>query len=400
MGRASDVVMHSLSDSAAVPPPTRVLHSTSVILPEGPVREAWVGLREDRIVMAVEGPSPALPPGAVLEELGDRLLAPGFVDLHVHGGGGGAFTEGVEDAAAALAAHRAAGTTTSMASLVTDTIERLEEQVRALVPLVRAGELVGLHLEGPWLAESRCGAHTPELLRDPRLDDVERLLEAGEGAIRMVTLAPERDGALEAIRLLRQRGVIAAIGHTEADEATVVQALQAGASVATHLFNAMPSLHHRTPGPIPRLLTDPRTTIELIADGVHVQPSVLRMAADASAGRWVLITDAMSAAGRPDGAYRLGPLDVDVVDSVARIRATGAIAGSTLTLDRAVRFAVQEMGLDMAAAVRAASQTPADLLGREDLGRIAVGAQADLVVLREDLSVMRVLRGGLDRQSV
>ena len=123
--------------------------------------------------------------------------------------------------------------------------------------------------------------------------------------------------------------------------------------MATHLFNAMPSIHHRTPGPIPRLLTDSRTTVELIADGVHVQPSVLRLAVEASAGQWVLITDAMSAAGRPDGAYRLGPLDVDVVDSVARIRSTGAIAGSTLTLDRAVRFAIQEVGIDPAGALEA-----------------------------------------------
>ncbi len=374
----------------------RIFHSTTVVLPSGPAREAWVVLDGERISSVLEGASAADLGGVPVEELGDRLLAPGFVDLHVHGGGGGAFADGTDGAAAALVAHRAAGTTTSMASLVTDTIDSLEQQIRALVPLVRAGELAGIHLEGPWLAESRCGAHTPELLRDPRREDLERLLAAGEGTIRMVTLAPERDGALEAIRLLADRDVIAAIGHTDADEEVVGRALEAGASVATHLFNAMPSIHHRTPGPIPRLLTDSRTTVELIADGVHVQPSVLRLAVEASAGPWVLITDAMSAAGRPDGAYRLGPLDVDVVDSVARIRSTGAIAGSTLTLDRAVRFAIQEVGIDPADAVRAASQTPADLLGRPDLGRIQAGARADLVVLGDDRTVERVIRGGVD----
>ena len=212
----------------------------------------------------------------------------------------------------------------------------------------------------------------------------------------MVTLAPERDGGPEAIRLLAERGVIAAIGHTDAAEAVVERALEAGASVATHLFNGMPSLHHRAPGPIPRLLADPRATVELIADGLHLEPSVLRMAVAASAGRWVLITDAMAAAGAADGAYRLGPLDVDVVDSVARIRSTGAIAGSTLTLDRAVRFAVQEAGIDTADAVRAASQVPADLLGRADVGRIRAGARADLAVLAADGSVERVIRGGAD----
>lgn len=374
----------------------RILHSTSVVLPEGPAREAWVVLRGDRIAAVAEGASPRLVSGAVVEELGDRLLTPGFVDLHVHGGGGGAFADGTDGAAAALVAHRAAGTTTSMASLVTDTIDSLEQQIRALVPLVRAGELAGIHLEGPWLAEARCGAHEPGLLQDPRPEDLERLLAAGQGTVRMVTLAPERDGTLEAIRLLSDRDVIAAIGHTDAADAVIVQALDAGASVATHLFNAMPSIHHRTPGPIPRLLTDPRVSVELIADGVHIQPAVLRMAIEASAGPWLLITDAMAAAAAPDGAYRLGPLEVDVVDSVARIRSTGAIAGSTLSLDRAVRFAIQEVGIEVADAVRAASQTPADLLGRPDLGRIQVGARADLVVLDQDGVVERVIRRGVD----
>lgn len=374
----------------------RILHSTSVVLPEGPAREAWVVLRGDRIAAVAEDASPRLVSGAVVEELGDRLLTPGFVDLHVHGGGGGAFADGTDGAAAALVAHRAAGTTTSMASLVTDTIDSLEQQIRALVPLVRAGELAGIHLEGPWLAEARCGAHEPGLLQDPRPEDLERLLAAGQGTVRMVTLAPERDGALEAIRLLSDRDVIAAIGHTDAADAVIVQALDAGASVATHLFNAMPSIHHRTPGPIPRLLTDPRVSVELIADGVHIQPAVLRMAIEASAGPWLLITDAMAAAAAPDGAYRLGPLEVDVVNSVARIRSTGAIAGSTLSLDRAVRFAIQEVGIEVADAVRAASQTPADLLGRPDLGRIQVGARADLVVLDQDGVVERVIRRGVD----
>lgn len=374
----------------------RILHSRSVVLPEGPAREAWVVLRGDRIAAVAEDASPRLVSGAVVEELGDRLLTPGFVDLHVHGGGGGAFADGTDGAAAALVAHRAAGTTTSMASLVTDTIDSLEQQIRALVPLVRAGELAGIHLEGPWLAEARCGAHEPGLLQDPRPEDLERLLAAGQGTVRMVTLAPERDGALEAIRLLSDRDVIAAIGHTDAADAVIVQALDAGASVATHLFNAMPSIHHRTPGPIPRLLTDPRVSVELIADGVHIQPAVLRMAIEASAGPWLLITDAMAAAAAPDGAYRLGPLEVDVVNSVARIRSTGAIAGSTLSLDRAVRFAIQEVGIEVADAVRAASQTPADLLGRPDLGRIQVGARADLVVLDQDGVVERVIRRGVD----
>lgn len=382
----------------------RLLHSTRLVLLEGPVREGWVRLRGERIAEVGEGrpPRTAGQGSAVeVEHLGRRVLAPGFVDLHVHGGGGGAFTDGAEAAGTAIATHRAHGTTTLLASLVTDGLEALAAQIGSLVPLVERGELAGIHLEGPWLAASRCGAHSPRLLADPTIEDVERLLGAGTGTgaqagvVRMITLAPERDGALGVIRLLRERGIIAAIGHTEADEAVVERALEAGASVGTHLFNAMPSIHHRAPGPIPRLLTDPRATVELIADGVHLEPSVLRLAATASRGRWTLITDAMAAAGGPDGAYRLGPLAVDVLDGIARIRDTGAIAGSTLTLDRAVRFAVLEAGLDLAETIRAASQTPAQLLGRTDIGRIAVGARADLVVLSADLHVERVIRGGV-----
>ncbi|KAA9394934.1 N-acetylglucosamine-6-phosphate deacetylase [Kocuria coralli] len=366
-----------------------ILHADRVVFPVGPARPGWVRSRDGFVVDHGTGEAP---PGA--RELGDAVLAPGFVDVHVHGGGGAAFTEGAGPARAVLAAHRAHGTTTMIASLVTDRIEVLEQQVLALVGLAEADEIAGIHLEGPWLSERRCGAHDPDLLIDPVPEDVDRLIDAGGGYIRMVTLAPEREGALEAIRGLRARGVVAAVGHTDATDDQVRSAIRAGAQVGTHLFNAMPPLHHREPGPIPRLLTDPGVMIELIADGVHVHPSVLRMAMDAGRDRFVLITDAMAAAGRPDGSYRLGPLDVDVVDGVARIRGTEAIAGSTLTLDKAVRFAVERIGLPLEAAVRAASQAPADLLGRTDIGRIVRSARADLVVLDAALTVQEVFHHG------
>lgn len=366
-----------------------VLHANRVIFPEGTARPGWVRVRGSVIVDlgAGEPPEPA-------HRLGDVFLAPGFVDVHVHGGGGAAFTDGVDAARTVVSTHREHGTTTMMASLVTDTVDALERQVSALADLVESGELAGIHLEGPWLSERRCGAHDPDLLIDPTPQDITRLIEAGRGHLKMVTLAPERPGALAAIHQLTARGVIVAVGHTDATDDQVRAAIRAGARVGTHLFNAMPPLHHREPGPIPRLLTDPSVVVELIADGVHVHPSVLRMAVDTDRQKFVLITDAMSAAGHPDGSYRLGPLDVDVVEGIARIRDTGAIAGSTLTLDRAVRFAVERVGLAPEAAVRAASQAPADVLGRSDLGRIARGARAHLVVLSRALHVEGVMWRG------
>lgn len=371
-----------------------VLHAQRVIFPQGSPVEGWVRLRGSAIVEVGYGAVPGTADGTHVRHLGEAILAPGFVDMHVHGGGGAAFTEGVEAARVVLAAHRSHGTTSMVASLVTDTIDRLEQQVAELAELAELGELVGIHLEGPWLSELRCGAHDPDLLNDPNPVDVNRLVAAGRGHVRMVTLAPERPGALDAIRDLRAHNVVPAVGHTDATGDQTRAALDAGAQVATHLFNTMPSVHHRHPGPVPHLLADPNVVVELIADGVHLHSSVIQMAVAASQGRFALVTDAMAAAGYPDGSYRLGPLDVDVLDGVARIRGTGAIAGSTLSLDKAIRFAVTQAQVPLEVAVRAASSTPADVLGRRDLGRIAPGARADLVVLDTQLTVQEVLHGG------
>ena len=224
------------------------------------------------------------PAGANPRRAPDRHLAgtlvPGFVDVHCHGGGGASFTTGdAGDAAAVVAAHRAHGTTSLVASLVTDTLDRLEAAVLALSPLVHEGELAGIHLEGPWLSAVHCGAHEPALLRSPDPAEVSRLVDAGGGAVRMVTLAPELDGGIEAVEVLAARGVVAAVGHTDATWAVTRRALDAGATAGTHLFNAMRALHHREPGPVLALLEDPRACVELVADGVHLHPDVLRFAA-------------------------------------------------------------------------------------------------------------------------
>jgi N-acetylglucosamine-6-phosphate deacetylase len=361
----------------------RLVTPTSVCAP------GWVEWAGERITGVGSGTPPRTPD--VAQPTG--TVVPGFVDTHVHGGGGASFGPSHAEAEAVRAAHLARGTTSMVASLVTARIDDLAHSVEALAELVADDLLAGIHLEGPWLSPRHAGAHRRELLRLPSPADVDRLLRAGHGTIRTVTLAPEVDGGLDAVHRVVASGARAAIGHTDAGYAETQGALAAGASLGTHLFNAMRPLHHREPGPALALLERNEAYVELVADGVHLHPAVVRQAAAASA-RTVLVTDAMAAATFPDGDYRLGDQQVSVTSGRALLRGTDTIAGSTLTMDAAVRYAVTVAGLSLQEAVRAATTTPADLLGRPDLGRLAVGAKADLVVLDDDLAVEAVLRRG------
>ncbi len=369
-----------------------VLAGGRVVIPDRVLDPGWVEVVGDRLAAMGEGP----PPRQADLKLGGRVVVPGFVDLHVHGGGGGSYTTGHEHQAARVVDfHRRHGTTTTMASLVTAGLAELERVVVALADLVADGLLAGVHLEGPWLSPKQRGAHDPGLLRAPEAPEVERLLRLGRGTVRLVTLAPELDGGLAAVGRIVQAGAVAALGHTDATYAVTREALDAGATVGTHLFNAMRPVHHREPGPVVALLDDPRATVEVIADGVHVHPAMLRRAVTTKgAERVALVTDAMAAAGMADGDYQLGGLEVQVTDGVARLAEGGALAGSTLTMDAAFRGAVQESGLPLEVAARLASTTPAAVLGLPDVGAIEVGKQADLVVLDQDLRVTAVMAAG------
>jgi N-acetylglucosamine-6-phosphate deacetylase len=359
------------------------------------LRPGWIDVSDGVVTAVGAGP----PPGAVDRDLGAVTVVPGFVDTHVHGGGGANFsTATAADTAQAVALHRRHGTTTLVASLVTANPDELLSQVTGLADDVRSGMLAGIHLEGPWLSTKRCGAHQPALMRDPELAEIDRVLEAGGGAIRMVTLAPERDGALAAIERIVDRGVVAAVGHTEATYDQTRAAIAVGATVGTHLFNAMRPINTREPGPVIALLEDARVTVEVITDGVHVDPALYRhVAQSVGPDRVSLITDAMAATGVADGIYHLGPVQVHVVDGVARVAGTDTIAGSTATMDRVFRFAVNHCGLAhedaLMLAVRQASINPARALGLPCSGLVP-GASADLVVLDTELAVTGVLHTG------
>ncbi|WP_214414866.1 N-acetylglucosamine-6-phosphate deacetylase [Sphaerisporangium fuscum] len=367
------------------------LADARIVTPAG-VHEGWITVEDGRFTHIGQGQAPR--DG---HSLAGRYVVPGFVDMHTHGGAGGSFPSGDQEEARRVAAfHAEHGTTTIVASLVTAAPADLARATAALAELCDDGLLAGVHFEGPYIARARCGAHNPSLLRAPSPGEFAGLLKAGRGHVRMLTIAPELPGGLDTVRAAVSEGVIAALGHSDATYDQAREAIEAGCTVATHLYNALPSLHHREPGPIAALLEDERVTIELINDGVHVHPAMLRLAsAVAGANRTALITDAMAAAGIGDGTYRLGSLEVEVADGVARLVEGGSIAGSTLTMDVAFRRSVQEVGVSIVEAAEMASLTPARVLGlSDDIGSITVGKHADLVVLDDALTVQGVMRQG------
>jgi N-acetylglucosamine-6-phosphate deacetylase len=367
----------------------------TVVLQRGVSRPGWLETSGEQILDCGFG----RPPRPADIDMPEALVVPGFVDIHAHGGGGASYTDGNDaDILRAATFHRSHGTTTTLASLVTASPADLLTAVRALAESTRAGTVAGIHLEGPWLSAAHCGAHDPNQLRDPAPAEIDALLAAGGGAIRMVTLAPERTGSHDAIARFVDAGVVVAVGHTDASYDQTRRAVELGATVGTHLFNAMRPVHHREPGPALALLENDRVTVELIADGVHVHPAMQRAVIKAAgADRVALVTDATSAAGLGDGEFRLGTVQIDVVDRVARVRGTATIAGSTATMDQLFRAAASlgsDLDAALTAAVRMTSTTPARALGLNNVGSLRPGAAANLVVLDRTLQVTGVMADG------
>lgn len=363
-----------------------LVRAGTVVIDGEVCRPGWVHTDRGRIVACGTG----APPAAATVDLPDSVVVPGFVDMHVHGGGGASFSDAP---AAAAQFHRRHGTTTTLGSLVTTAPTEMLAGVRTLAEATRQGVVAGIHLEGPWLSVARCGAQDPQQIRPPDPAEIDAVLAASDGTIRMVTLAPELPGSDDAIRRFLDAGAVVAVGHTDATYQETERAVALGASVGTHLFNGMPAMDHRDPGPALALLQHPRVTLELIADGVHVHHAMVHAVLGwAGPERVAVITDATLAAGCGDGEYLLGAVPVVVAGGVATVRGTSTIAGSLATMDQLFRTVAGCAGL--AAAVRATSTIPARALGLDRVGAIRAGYDANLVVLERDLHVQAVMVHG------
>jgi N-acetylglucosamine-6-phosphate deacetylase len=342
-----------------------------------------------------------VPSGAKRIDYADSVLAPGLVDLHIHGSAGHDVMQSDEAGLRRMEEFLAQrGITsyypTTVAAPLDVTLRSLEWMANSIESSKqgnRRAQALGIHLEGPFLSHVRRGVHLPENLLTPSLEIFDKFWQAARGHVRVMTIAPELTGAVELIAEANKRGVCISIGHSDADLATARAGIAAGARHATHTFNAMRPLDHRAPGILGEVLSNPSVTADVIADGIHVHPTVVRFLLEAKGEEGaVLITDAISAAGMPDGPYQLGGMDVEVKDG--RVTRDGSLAGSVLTLDRAVRNVMQFAGWDLQKAVRIASRNPATVSGAKQKGKIQAGAAADLVALTESGGVRATMVRG------
>jgi N-acetylglucosamine-6-phosphate deacetylase len=386
-----------------------------LLTPTDAVEHPLVLVEQGRVLEISARSSRQVPAGVSTSDFGDRVMAPGYVDLHIHGSAGYDVMDDTAEALPAieqlLARH---GVTSYFPTTVTapmdatlralerlaDAIEKRErdreqQRERQNADGKRRALPLGIHLEGPFISHARRGVHPPEDLLAPKLTTFEQFWQAARGRIRMMTIAPELEGAPEVIAEAARRGVCVSLGHSDADFEAAERGIAAGARHATHTFNAMRPLDHRSPGILGAVLTDRRVSADIIADGVHLDPAIVKLFADAKGPeQTVLITDAISATGMPNGRYRLGSFEVDVRDG--KCMADGKLAGSVLTMDRAVRNLARFAEWDLPQAVAAASQNPARVARIANKGVLAVGADADFVVLNAEGEVLRTFIGGVE----
>jgi N-acetylglucosamine-6-phosphate deacetylase len=371
-----------------------IIHSVRLISQGLDRADAFVAFRDRRVLATGTGSGwrDLAKSGADIVDGSGHVLTPGLIDIHNHGGAGSSYGESAEAIRTARQPHLQQGTTRQLLSLVTAPPDVLISQLHvAAAETRRDPTILGIHLEGPFLSREYCGAHDPDFIRDPDPDLVERLLAAADGTLRQVTMAPERPHFAESARILQDAGVVVAVGHTGATFEQARAAIDVGATLLTHTFNGMPGVHHRAPGPVFAFVEDSGACLEVINDSVHVRPEMIRMLCRIAPGRVVLVSDAMAATGAGDGQYRLGNLDVEVADGVARMTGSGAIAGSTIPLGVAVARAVQDVGLSPLAAIEAATAIPAQVLGVADrFGRLEPGYVADAVLFDQDWQVRGV----------
>lgn len=383
--------------------------SRTLYTPVESVDRPVVVVEDGAIVKLGTRGSVEVPPHAEMHDFGDGILAPGLVDLHIHGSAVYDVMQAEKTARRGfeqfLARHGVTSyyptTIAAPLDVIEGALERLADAIEEAArgnpgdnsPGDGRAQPLGVHLEGPFLSHARCGAHRPEDLVSPSVEVFDKFWQAARGHIRLMTIAPELEGALEVIAEAAKRGVCVSLGHSDADLESTRRGVAAGARHSTHTFNAMRPLRHRDPGIVGEVLTNPHLTADIIADGLHVDPTVVKLFLNAKGTEnAVLITDATSATGMPDGKYQLGPLQVEVKDG--KVLRDGKLAGSVLTMDRAVRNAMKFAGWDLQRAVRIASANPARVAGAQNKGMLKPGADADFVVLSPNGEVRATVIAG------
>jgi N-acetylglucosamine-6-phosphate deacetylase len=386
--------------------PTTAIYASRILTPLEEITEGVILVEGSRITAIGHRDEVRVPPGAADYSAAGLTVVPGFVDVHIHGAGGHDVMEAnaraLDRITSTVARH---GTTSLVATTVTAPIEDTCRSLQGIARYIRsrekaqenphlAAEILGMHLEGPFISKARRGVHPPGALQKPSTEILGKFLEASDGLVKILTTAPELPGAIPMIEFAVGAGLVVGMGHTDADYEQSRAAIQAGARHAVHTFNAMRPFSHRDPGVIGAILTDPDVTAEIIADGVHVAGPAIQVLLGAKGfGAVLLVSDGIAATGMPDGNYRLGNFEVTVKEGVCR-NAEGKLAGSTLTLDRALRYIVA-LGVPLADAVRMATVLPARRLGLAGKkGILAVGADADLVALTPDLRIAGVMTRG------
>ena len=386
------------------PMTTILLHTAKAITPAAEISDAGILIRDGVIEAVGARADVSLPAGAIEIKATDQIAVPGFIDVHIHGAGGRDVMEGSNEALSTVARTVAKrGTTSMVATTVTAAPDDIVRSVEGIANFITnqhqsedpRAEVLGIHYEGPFISTVRRGIHPKEWVTLPNRQLLDRMVTAAAGNARILTIAPELLGAMPCIDAARSAGIVVAMGHTDATYEQARAAIAHGAHHAVHVYNAMRPFSHRDSGVIGAVLTSPEVSAELIADGVHVEEAAMRVLLQAKGVNCViLVSDGISATGMPDGQYSLGKFDVNVVDGVAR-NAEGNLAGSTLTLDRALRNIVR-MGWSLGDTVRMLTANPAKLLGLEfKKGALRTGADADIVLLNEALEITNVWARGV-----
>jgi len=370
-----------------------VIKNGTVITPFRTIKNGVV-IFENRKITAVGRESDVkIPKGAIAIDASGKIVAPGFIDIHIHGGGGRDIMEGsyeaINEIAKFVASH---GTTAFLPTTVSASRDDLLNAVRAVKKAIERGtegaEVLGIHLEGPYINPEKCGAHDAEYVRPPSPDEIKELLEAANRTIKIVTFAPEVKGSKELVKELGKLGIVASIGHSNATYREAMDAINLGVTHAAHTFNEMRSFHHREPGVLGAVLVRDKLTAELISDNIHVHPVAMKLLVRTKGtDKVVLVTDAIQAAGMPDGKYKLGKQSVIVEKGVCRLE-SGELAGSTLTMDEAVRNAMKLVGIPLRTAIKMATINPAVVVSVDkNKGSLEPGKDADIVIIDDEVNV-------------